>query len=571
MIITRTVNADKRYYLDEENIINAESLVDTISKFNNMKIQLYNALYDKKYLNDGPLITQTYSAWLKDNFGVNDYYNCAVYTYASGTLSSQKELKDLYEKTRAEDLEARDAKIESTQHKLDNKRKLKDSIRGYLKTGKWENPYFNCRHKVSGRNITLPCGKTEDIESYERKIDRDIRRLKTRLSLIKESRKRAASKLEALKNHNPKRIIFGTRNLYREKDNPDTNKESWKSDFYDARHASMSLPGRHTSKDCNFLVKNRHDGLAVRCMDGKETVFRGFRLARYDDVWKKMLSAPKAERKAICYNFSIRKDTHGRKYIIVSVTLELENSRCNEYFGEGCVSMDINYDHVAVSEIDKSGNRIGGETFRFNPELKTSGQISEEIGRIMAKVGRYCSDRKKPLVMEDIDTTISKNGLRYGNAKRNAHASLFAYRKMTACIENQSYKQGFGILKINPAYTSQMGKFLYMRKFGISIHEAASYTIGLKGMNMVDKLMPDKRFVELLPKKIKEALISSPDIFSIMNAWKKISSAFTGIPTHSFFREIPYSAINNETNKRKKRKTLKMISEEMKTYSPVPG
>lgn len=569
MIITRTINADKRYYLDEETMVNPDSIVDTISRFNDMKIQLYNVLYDKKYLNAGPLISQTYSAWLKENFGTNDYYNCAVYTYASGAVSSQKELKSLYEKTNAEDLKARDAKIESTQRTLDNKRKLKESIRIYLKTGKWKTPYFGCRFKVSGSNLSLPCGKTAEINSYERKLECEIRKRKTRLALIKESRKRAAAKLESLTNNNPRRIIFGTRNLYREKDNPDTNMAFWKSDFHDARHASMSLPGRHTSKDCNFLVRSESRGLVVKCMDGKETVFLGFKLARYDDVWNKMRSAPKNERKAICYNFSIRKDAGGRKYMIVSVTLELENSRCNEYFGSGCVSMDINYDHVAISEIDKSGNRVGGETFWFDPELRTSGQISEEIGRIMAKVGRYCADKKKPLIMEDIDTTISKNGLRYGNSKRNAHASLFAYHKMTACIENQSYKQGFGIRKINPAYTSQIGKFLYMRKFGISIHEAASYAIGLKGMSLVDRLMPDKRLIELLPAKIKEAVTNNPDIFSVMNAWKKISAAFSGIPTHSFFREIPYYVLNNDANKKKKRKTLKMISDEMKICSQL--
>ena len=62
MGITRTVNADKRYYLDEGDIVNAGSLVDTISIFNDMKIRLYNALYDKKYLDAGPLTAQTYSA-----------------------------------------------------------------------------------------------------------------------------------------------------------------------------------------------------------------------------------------------------------------------------------------------------------------------------------------------------------------------------------------------------------------------------------------------------------------------------------------------------------------------------
>ena len=49
MEITRTINADKRYYIDENLIINSDSLVDTEYRFNDMKIQMYNLLYDKKY------------------------------------------------------------------------------------------------------------------------------------------------------------------------------------------------------------------------------------------------------------------------------------------------------------------------------------------------------------------------------------------------------------------------------------------------------------------------------------------------------------------------------------------
>lgn len=47
MEITRTINANKRYYIDENLIINPESLVNTEYKFNDMKIQMYNLLYDK--------------------------------------------------------------------------------------------------------------------------------------------------------------------------------------------------------------------------------------------------------------------------------------------------------------------------------------------------------------------------------------------------------------------------------------------------------------------------------------------------------------------------------------------
>ena len=55
MEITRTINANKRYYIDENLIINPESLVNTEYKFNDMKIQMYNLLYDKKYKGSGTL------------------------------------------------------------------------------------------------------------------------------------------------------------------------------------------------------------------------------------------------------------------------------------------------------------------------------------------------------------------------------------------------------------------------------------------------------------------------------------------------------------------------------------
>ena len=163
--------------------------------------------------------------------------------------------------------------------------------------------------------------------------------------------------------------------------------------------------------------------------------------------------------------------------------------------------------------------------------------------------------------MEDLDTTISKNGLRYGLAKRNRHASIFAYRKMTACIENQSYKQSFGIRKIDPAYTSQMGKLLFMRKFGLSIHVSASYAIGVKGMGFVDLLKPDQRLIDLLPKTTKDKVINATDVKDIIPAWKKLTDTFRGIRPHSFFRQLPYEVLD-----KKKRPSLASLAAEMKTW-----
>lgn len=121
MQLTRTINSDKRYYLDEDEIQNVESLIQTMERFNHIKIKLYNCLYDKSFLKRGPLLEETYSSWLKRNYGTTDYYNCAIYTYASSVLSSQKELNRLYQRTKEKDIETRNQKIKRTQEELEKK------------------------------------------------------------------------------------------------------------------------------------------------------------------------------------------------------------------------------------------------------------------------------------------------------------------------------------------------------------------------------------------------------------------------------------------------------------------
>ena len=96
MELSRTINSDKRYYLDENTIENAASFLQTMRVFNDAKIDLYNALYDQKYLASGPLIDHAYPVFLKEKYKTNDYYNAAVYSAASGSISSQKELKKYY-------------------------------------------------------------------------------------------------------------------------------------------------------------------------------------------------------------------------------------------------------------------------------------------------------------------------------------------------------------------------------------------------------------------------------------------------------------------------------------------
>ena len=73
MELLRTINSDKRYYLDDNTIENAASFLQTMRVFNDAKIDLYNALYDQKYIASGPLIDHAYPVFLKEKLQVHQF------------------------------------------------------------------------------------------------------------------------------------------------------------------------------------------------------------------------------------------------------------------------------------------------------------------------------------------------------------------------------------------------------------------------------------------------------------------------------------------------------------------
>ena len=574
MELLRTINSDKRYYLDENTIENAASFLQTMRVFNDAKIDLYNALYDQKYLASGPLIDHAYPVFLKEKYKTNDYYNAAIYTAASGSISSQKELKKYYSTTITADLKTRDEKIQMIQEALDKKKAVKNSIRIYRKDGRWVTPYPRCQLKVKGLMIVLFNKTIVKLDEYERSVEADIRKLKTRLALVTEARKRKEKKLENIKNLPPERIVFGGKKLYSEKDtvgitkSAEDNKTSqkalkeWKQEFFEKRHQSMALPGRHTSKYGNFLCKYDGKDLSVTCIDGTTTVFHDFKLPRYNEAFQNNFTCKPEDRQSICYNFTVKRDRKNRQYIIVSVTMKLQAYE-NSYYGNGAISMDINYDHFALAEIDETGKLLDQKMIRFDLVKKSTGQITNILGAAVKEVFNWCAEKDKRLIVEDIDLTIKLASRKYGNRKGNHHMTLFAYQRIASSIENQSLRREIAFCKIDPAYTSQMGKFLFMRRYGMSIHQAAAYTIGLVGMGLYDKLAPDLRMLNLL--KTKEGIVPEFSQETYKTIWARITKTFSGIQKHFFYRRIPYEVLEE-----RKRPSLRTLAAEMKVrYMPT--
>lgn len=558
--ITKTVNCSMRYYLDEALMTNTDSFMDTMKTFNLAKIDLYNQKYEERYNNNGVLTTMKPHQFLKNKYNVNAYYQASINSAADGQISSQKELRSFYKSSFKQDVTSRENKIKAVRIELDKKQNIKNSIVNYIKTGRWVKPYPRCRVKVCGSNVQAPGIKDKmSIDEYERKTEARIRILKNRLSHLEYGLKRKQQKVDNIDTLPPRRIIFGSRKLFSKKDEAGIINDEWKNEFTFKRMSSMSLPGRHDAKYCNFLCRYINSSLHLTNIDGTETIFKGFKLSRLNDEYLKFFSASRAERKPLCYNFSLKKDQHGRIYVIVSVTMILENPYINYSTDDGCVAIDLNYDHIALADIDAQGNLIDSQVIHFNINNKSNGAVTDVIGRAMSEVGAYVEARCKPLIMENINTSKSKHGMRYGNSLRNKKASMFAYHKMTACLFNQAYKRGFDILQVNPAYTSQMGRFLYMKQYGLSVHQAAAYCIGLKGLEMTNKLKPDKRLLELLPQSLVDGMNQSH--YDLCKIWRAISTPFSGVQNLFFYIGIPYDVLNE-----RQRPSIRTLSNEMRSW-----
>ncbi|GAA3328701.1 hypothetical protein GCM10020331_073740 [Ectobacillus funiculus] len=92
--------------------------------------------------------------------------------------------------------------------------------------------------------------------------------------------------------------------------------------------------------------------------------------------------------------------------------------------------MDVNYNHIAFSNVNGQGQLLSSSCLYFSLERKRSGQITKKILEAEAiRLVDIAVQRNKPIVLEVLDTTLSKSAGRYRNRKQNRRMSLFAYKK----------------------------------------------------------------------------------------------------------------------------------------------
>ncbi|PFX48028.1 transposase [Bacillus pseudomycoides] len=481
-----------------------EALTQTIETCNRAKRFAFQTIVREKRWNR-KMHTDSLHLVLKRNYQLNDYYANSAAQEAKALFTGLMELQKIYEKQTQEKVKKLKKKLKQERTKLTDLRKIKQScVKGKLTFPK------NTRFAKHNNLISLSRKKDTLIWLNEylfehQYLDAQIKRIQAKIGLLTHRQLRLTQKLASYKTHIPS-AVFGSKKLFRFRFTIDEfvrNHDKWKILFSRARNKQLILSGRKDAKYGNFgfqYVPETQE-LWMTTSSGKTLKFPAVTFPYGQEIMKEVITTQlqcknkKKHGKPIAWSV----EDHGEYYIVKCLVDVPENSHTNYSTSDGTIGVDCNLEHFAWANVTKDGNYKGSGALRFSILGKSIGQITKIIEAEAVRLVDLAERYNKPIVIEKLDTTQSKTGDRYGNKHANRMKSMFAYEKMTSAILGRADKRGVAVFQVNPAYTSIAGKMKYMRKFGISIHQSAAFTIGRRGLGYKEKV---PRVLQLyIPKK----------------------------------------------------------------------
>ena len=143
----------------------------------------------------------------------------------------------------------------------------------------------------------------------------------------------------------------------------------------------------------------------------------------------------------------------------------------------GAIGVDLNTDHLAVCEVDGSGDYVHAFRVPLVTYAKTNSQAQAIIGDAVAGIIAYAYSAGKPVVIERLDFRQKKAALEGESRKYSRMLSSFSYGKVRACFLSRGLRHGVEVYQVNPAFSSVMGRVKFMERYGLSVHQAAGMAL----------------------------------------------------------------------------------------------
>lgn len=230
-------------------------------------------------------------------------------------------------------------------------------------------------------------------------------------------------------------------------------------------------------------------------------------------------------------SYTIRVIKENDKYS-VHLTMSSLTTLDNELFKLGVAGIDINPDNISVSIVDSIGNFKYSKIFKF-PEINyvSSNKRNYIVGNVVKKAVNYIKSMGvKIITIEDLKFQNSFQD----NSNLNRLLSNFIHSKIVNIFGSRCFKNGLILKKVNPAYTSLLGRVKYQKRFGLSVHESAAICIARKGLGLKEKL-PKKLLIDFFAMEVKDKIKISDE------KYKEYLGNLYGFFTNTKFRKSIYS------------------------------
>ena len=448
------------------------------------------------------------------DMGVSSTHYNSIKNHVDGAYKARQELGVLQLK----DLTSSIKHTRKTITKLEKSLKKEDEsiarIRSYFKSRSLHRQGIGRKPRKLTRKIDL---ENFSIPKEQRHLKRQsikfkIHHKKRRLGILEHK----AEKLEQQKEGKKWSLCFGSKKLlqkqYRLLENGYKSHKEWQEDWTFRRANQSYWLGDSTEKACNRNAKLSFDGstasLRLTVPEALRSKYGSFICVsnlsfdeRAEEQIKKALNAE--GRSPLSYRLIERQKTvhdkngepHRVRQIYLQVSLEESYDHSDQnHEAFGAIGVDLNADHLAIGEVDHSGNPVRAFHVGFfkngSLDRKSSGQITAMFGDHIRDIVAYAKLKNKPVAIERLDFRAKKAGLREKHGPKMARLlSSFAYAKFIAMMTSRCQQEGVKLKLVNPAFSSVLGAYNYIGlKRLYSSHQMAAFILARRGMGLQDSL-----------------------------------------------------------------------------------
>lgn len=307
------------------------------------------------------------------------------------------------------------------------------------------------------------------------------------------------------------RLCFGSKRLFNAQFDLQANgyadHTAWKCDWIEARSSQFFVLGSQdeTAGNQSCQATLQHGGSlaldlrmpnACESGHGKRVLLSDVKFTYgHDKITAALASSqriasvtkagkPTMKRTGSALSYRFVRDNKGWRVFVSCEASPVEQSSNARL---GAIGVDINADHLAISETDRFGNLVEFHRIDLHTYGKTTDQAKALIGDAAVRITEMAEASSKPIVFERLDFSKKKAELEATRKPLARMLSSFACNKVIASIKAAAFRRGVQVIEVNPAYTSVIGAVNHAQVKGISVHMGAALAIARRGLGLTER------------------------------------------------------------------------------------